>query len=368
MKYIVNNNLINFLLILISILIAVLFFEIFLRFAKIEYPVFQKHDYIVGFSLRPNASGNWYKEGDGFVKINSDGLRDIEHSIKKNQNTLRIALLGDSSAEARSVDLEETFWHLMQKKLKNCESINKNVEVINFGVTEYGTGQQFLILKNKVWKYDPDLVLLTFYSGNDIHDNSKKFSRKKYRPFFSLVDNELVIDNSFRASKPYLMLSSFYGKFFLKLSDYSRMAQLFREIYVKNYFKKQQKIKENKIIEKEKLKDDLYTDEVFNPRSKEWINAWNVTEKIIIEINKEVTKKNKKFILATLSVPFQVHPEKTYRDNFQEENFIKDMFYPEKRIVKLGKENNFDVINLAEDVQKQAIKSKKFFYGFKIPN
>ena len=69
--------------------------------------------------------------------------------------------------------------------------------------------------------------------------------------------------------------------------------------------------------------------------------------------------------MATLSVPFQVHPEKTYRDNFQKKHFITDIFYPEKRLVKLGKENNFEVISLAEDVQKHAIKSKKFFYGFK---
>ena len=364
-KYRVNSNLINLLLILISILIAISLFEIFLRLAKIEHPIFQKHDYIVGFSLRPNASGNWYKEGNSFVKINSDGLRDIEHNIKKNKNTLRIALLGDSFAEARSVNLENTFWYLMQKKLKNCENINKNIEVINFGVTEYGTGQQFLVLKNKVWKYDPDLILLAFYSGNDIHDNSKKFSRKKYRPFFSLKDNELVLDNSFRETKPYLILSSFYGKFFLKLSDYSRIAQLFREIYIKNYVKKQQQIKGNKKKENEQLKNDLYTNGAFNPKSEEWINAWNVTEKIIIEINKEVTKKNKKFILATISTPFQVHPEKTYRDNFQKKHFIKDIFYPEKRLVKLGKANNFEVISLAEDVQKYAIKSKKFFYGFK---
>ena len=125
MKYRVNSNLINLLLILISILIAISLFEIFLRLAKIEHPIFQKHDYIVGFSLRPNASGNWYKEGNSFVKINSDGLRDIERNIKKNKNTLRIALLGDSFAEDRSVNLENTFWYLMQKKLNNC----KNEEV-----------------------------------------------------------------------------------------------------------------------------------------------------------------------------------------------------------------------------------------------
>ena len=150
MKYKINNKITNLLLILISIFVAFIFFEIFLRLAKIEYPIFQQHDYVAGFSLRPYASGHWSKEGNAFVKINSDGLRDIEHSYSKDKNTLRIVVLGDSFAEARSVNLENTFWHLMEKKLKNCKNINKNIEVINFGVTEYGTGQQYLILKDLV--------------------------------------------------------------------------------------------------------------------------------------------------------------------------------------------------------------------------
>ena len=59
--------------------------------------------------------------------------------------------------------------------------------IINFGVTEYGTTQQYLTLKNNVWEYNPDLVLLAFYSGNDISDNLKALSTKNYRPYFSLM-------------------------------------------------------------------------------------------------------------------------------------------------------------------------------------
>jgi hypothetical protein len=364
MKYKINNKIINLLLVLISIITAILLSELFLRLAKIEYPIFQQHDHETGFSLRPNASANWSKEGKAFVKINTDGLRDFEHSYSKGKNTLRIAVLGDSFAEARSVDLEKTFWYLMQKNLSNCKNIGKNIEVINFGVTEYGTGQQYLILKNKVWKYNPDIILLAFFSAGNVSANIKELSRKKYRPFFNLKNNELIIDNSFRETKPYKILSSSYGKFFLKLTNYSRVAQLFKEFYVKSYFKKQQHTANNKSKE-EKLNKRLSKDESFNPKNKEWINAWNVTEKIITEINKEVTQNRRKFILATLSVPFQVHPEKLYRDNFIKKHSIEDMFYPEKRLAKLGKQNNFDVISLAEDMQKYAIKHKIFFHGFK---
>ena len=100
----VSKRLVNLILAIISIFIAIFIVEIFLRFAKIDYPIFQKHDYVAGFSLRPNTSGVWSREGNAFVKINSDGLRDVEHNVYKDSETLRIAILGDSFAEARSIN------------------------------------------------------------------------------------------------------------------------------------------------------------------------------------------------------------------------------------------------------------------------
>ena len=213
------------------ILVIFLFFEFFLRILNIEYPILQKHDPIRGFSLAPNASGTWRKEGEGKVIINSDGLRDIEHQLKKPMNLLRIAIVGDSFAEARSVNLEDTFWFKLKAKLKNCNNLNglNDVEVINFGVSEYGTTQQYLTLKNNVWKYDPDLVILAFYSENDVTDNLKELSNKKYRPYFKFKNNKLdEVDKSFLNSEPYKILSSIPGKIFLKISQYSRLSQLLR--------------------------------------------------------------------------------------------------------------------------------------------
>ena len=161
--------------------------ELILKLLKVEYPIFQKHDEITGFSLLPNTRGIWNREGYGLVEINSKGLRDIEHKLKKNKDTFRIAILGDSFAESRSLNLEDTFWYKLQPNLNGCRINNfKSIETINFGVTEFSTTQQYLTLKYKVWEYDPDLILLAFYSGNDIQDNSKKLAIKKYRPFFIL--------------------------------------------------------------------------------------------------------------------------------------------------------------------------------------
>ena len=69
-------------------------------------------------------------------------------------------MLGDSFAEARSIKLEKTFWFLLKENLKDCKSKNnKKIEVINFGVTEYGTTQQLITLRNDVYDVAADIIL-----------------------------------------------------------------------------------------------------------------------------------------------------------------------------------------------------------------
>jgi hypothetical protein len=74
----------------------------------------------VGFSLRPNAEGWWRREGLTYVRINSQGLRDREHAIAKQPGTIRIAVLGDSFAEAFQVSGEQAFWTVMEQRLSAC--------------------------------------------------------------------------------------------------------------------------------------------------------------------------------------------------------------------------------------------------------
>ena len=107
----------NFFFYIILILIFFLILEVLLRVFKIEYPIFQRHDEIRGFSLLPKANGYWKREGNAFVKINSQGLRDKEHEFTKKNNIYRIAVVGDSFAEARSVNINNTFWYQIPKNL-----------------------------------------------------------------------------------------------------------------------------------------------------------------------------------------------------------------------------------------------------------
>ena len=348
--------------ILIPIFLFFFFIEIVLRIFNVEYPIFQRHDPIRGFSLLPNSSGTWSREGNGEININKDGLRDVNHQITKSKNLIRIAILGDSFAEARSVNLEDTFWFQLKNNLDSCFNFHKGneIEILNFGVSEYGTTQQYLTLKNNVWKYNPDIILLAFYSGNDISDNVKSLSQKKYRPYFLFNGDKIIdVDSSFLDSKPYKILSSHPGQAFIKLSQYSRILQLLREAYVQTYFKNQKKKKKIKQEQSSVNKSNLYS-----PISSDWSNAWVTTEKIINLINNEVKINNKDFILVSLTTPVQVNPNINEVEKYMIKNYINDIFYPEKRLRKFSEKNSIKYIELAQKMSDLARNNNIYFHGF----
>jgi len=115
------------LLIIIGLLFGALLAEGMLRIAGYSYPEFYQPDQTRGYALRPNMAGRYRKEGDSFVRINSDGLRDREHSFAKPAGTVRIAVIGDSYPEAFPVSQTEAFWALMEKRLQECGAFGGHV-------------------------------------------------------------------------------------------------------------------------------------------------------------------------------------------------------------------------------------------------
>src|SRR5512145_3149572 len=153
----------NWALVYASVALALIAGEAALRLAGFSYPAFWRPDPLTGASLRPGMEGWQSGEGRAYVKINRRGLRDREHELEKPAGTYRIAILGDSYAEAMQVELERTFWSLLPPRLERCGFAGgKRVETINFGVSGYGTADELLTLRERAWPYQPDMVLLAF--------------------------------------------------------------------------------------------------------------------------------------------------------------------------------------------------------------
>ena len=166
------------LLLVCTLLLFFLFFEGLLRiFYSTEMdPYYDKGIGLVGpivmepknpnfpLELIPNSEANI---GGVSYKINSKGLRDYEHSYEKQENTLRILIMGDSVTMGYAVDFNDTYPKQLEKLLKN------NVEVLNFGIMGYNTWHEFELLKEEGIKYKPDMIIFG-YVLNDLERDIDK--------------------------------------------------------------------------------------------------------------------------------------------------------------------------------------------------
>jgi hypothetical protein len=379
-----------------SVKIALILFGLFIGFAIAEaglriigytYPVFYTTDRARGYALRPGMAGWYRKENDVYVRINSDGLRDVEHSRTKNADTLRIALLGDSYAEALQVPLEDAFWEVMRRKLESCPALTggRKVEVINFGVSGYGTAQELITLREKVWDYSPDIVMLAVTTNNDISDNLRALKKTDEIPYFVFADGHLALDDSFLQARSFRLRESALSRLGAWIRDSSRVIQAFHQAHhaFKNYLASRrarngkpapapspaeaqaqsqtQNAPGNAAADEELGTDNLIYRE---PKDAVWNDAWRVTEALLTEMHNEVQNHGAKFVVVTLSNGIQVFPEPHGREAFMQRLGVEDLFYPERRISALGERESIRVITLAPALQTYAEQHKVFLHGF----
>lgn len=163
------------LLLLGSVLFSVAVFECGLRLVRTgslrglagEHTLRMPHA-TRGWALEPDASSFQYTRDYGvLVRTNSLGMRDRPHDPQPAPGSFRIVVLGDSFMEAYQVPLEQSLPYRLQERLAS-----RGVEVLNLGVGGYGTAQELLALQEEGLRYRPDLVVLAFYAGNDVQNNS----------------------------------------------------------------------------------------------------------------------------------------------------------------------------------------------------
>ena len=111
-------------------------------------------------------------------------------------------MIGDSFTEAPQVAYEQTFCAVAERALGGCKGLGgRKIQVMNFGTDAYGTAQELITLRRHAWRYSPDLVVLAFFSGNDLRNNSTVLESDKCRPFYVFEDGELTLGGPFERSR-----------------------------------------------------------------------------------------------------------------------------------------------------------------------
>jgi hypothetical protein len=151
----------------------------------------------------PCAAFYWMPQPDDefhvLVKFNNYGLHGPDAALDKPPGVYRVLVVGDSFPQGMQVEMEQSFPYRLQGLLN--KQAGQKIEVINLSVDAYGTDRELLLYALLGARFKPDLVLLSFYVGNDLQDNQIDLEERRYgyrlnRPFFTLDGGALRLHNA----------------------------------------------------------------------------------------------------------------------------------------------------------------------------
>jgi lysophospholipase L1-like esterase len=355
------------LLVLASIVLAIGVSEVALdRMGGVFHDNFSRPDDERGWSLRPGFSGWLNGERVMRMSINSDGLRDREHPLAPPPRTLRVAVLGDSYMQGLNVPPDKMFTAFLERRLAQCLApAGVQAEVLNFGVSGYSTGQEWLTYLHSARKYRPDLVLVAVYTNNDIFSNHRQLNPTDYpeqSPYFTLAGDTLVLDASFRdvlaanANQP-------WWRYWRSVAvEHSRVAQLLYQV--------RQGIPINLVAsdgradmppgpEPSEVEDAIYRP----PAIPEIAEAWRVTEALLLQLARDVRTDGAEPWVVTLANGIQVDADPDARRQFLETLGIESLFYPDHRIRDFAIRHGIPSMALAEPLSDFVLKTKAQIRG-----
>lgn len=120
-----------------------------------------EYDPDIGFRVRAH-----FPADEGRL-TNQFGFNDRDYPLATTPGTFRIVVVGDSFGWAGG--LEGNYTALLETMFERREGTHK-IDVINTGYPGTHTGEQLAMLKKYALQYNPDLVMLGFFAGNDFFD------------------------------------------------------------------------------------------------------------------------------------------------------------------------------------------------------
>ena len=156
---------------IVSVLLSLLFAEWVLRLVPNDFLHYESA--LVGDSLL------------GIPPTNTDPSKDFPQKNKP-EDVYRILVLGDSHTV--SVSSDQSYPEVLEKLLNDSDVGNKRIEVHNAGAPGHSHFQHYLSYTERFKEFEPDLVVVGFYLGNDFLD----LFRNDDRPSLSISEDGFI--------------------------------------------------------------------------------------------------------------------------------------------------------------------------------
>jgi lysophospholipase L1-like esterase len=392
-----RKRLFLFLTVSLALLFAALLGEVALRVMNVRlagstYTL----DRELGWGLRAGATAWHTGEGEAWTQINRFGFRDKDRTLEKAPGVYRIAVLGDSYTEARGVDLDKTFTALAEQQLRGCAAFEAGaendaeagvendveggvengvegavevggVEVLNFGVSGYGTGQELLTLQQRVWQFDPDLIVVQFFAGNDLFNNYRKLnvSDSEITPYFLLDGDGLRLDDSFRLLPRYQPFRFHLKRTLATVLNSSRLLLLAYQARLKLAEMGQTHELAARAAAPGGPPQRYQAFWFYQPPEHPWMReAWEITERLLARMHREARQRNRAFWVMLTPTPEQILPTERERGDFAQRYQVEDLDYADKRVLELAGREGFRCLNTTLELRNQAESRKEYLTGF----
>jgi hypothetical protein len=281
---------------LLGVVLPILLFELVLR----AFGPIVPGSYQLGVLMIPNEryghfhvanASAWYRTDEYLthVRTNALGLRGPAIGRQPTPGRARILLAGDSFVEARQVAEHETTAALLGA------AVGPTCEVVNAGVAGWGTGEEYVYLRDAGLSLRPNLVILVFFMGNDVANNARRAnpgSGWHTGPGFRLQKDGSLAELDFDPTPEESALSLLLGR----LS--------FAFTYV-----------ESGVLAKLGDQDDddgrsgIVKRDLFSTReSSEVRRAWQLTEALLDNVSRTVTEAGSRLLLVAAPASYQVYP------------------------------------------------------------
>jgi lysophospholipase L1-like esterase len=173
--------------------------------------------------LRPN-SGLKLEERGIEIKINGFGFRDKNYNLNKGDKK-RVIFIGDSLTYGWSINLHETYHKQLEELL---HSKNYDADVMGMGIVGYNTVQEYYLIKEKVLKFNPDIIVLQICS-NDFR-RTLGIKKEQKGENYSLIPYR-------DAAIPYVLARSSITHFLMRSSHLYKFINLKLELLIKKWNK-----------------------------------------------------------------------------------------------------------------------------------
>ena len=172
----------NIRLLLVTTIVLLFGLEFSLRFGLNKYSTYRERNGSKNYSsIYSGGHPSWFhirgKNQDLIIvkpeytqirKINSLGLAEREIEVEKEPNEYRIIALGDSFTEGQGTSYNSTWVKVLERKLID-RSLNKKVTTINAGIAGSDPYYEYVLLKEKLQPFKPDLVIVAI-NRSDVYD------------------------------------------------------------------------------------------------------------------------------------------------------------------------------------------------------